>query len=101
MLTGVLCVPSTVCGRAAGSTVGVAQSRALGRAKTTHGAFLAAIFLVLQLFHFSLQKLTLRHVNSNQCLDGPSEEDKLVPSMKECAGGRSQQWLLRNMTLGA
>ncbi|OXB82319.1 UNVERIFIED_CONTAM: hypothetical protein H355_004636 [Colinus virginianus] len=52
-------------------------------------------------WEYNFEKLTLRHVNSNQCLDGPSEEDKLVPSMKECAGGRSQQWLLRNMTLGA
>lgn len=48
-----------------------------------------------------MQKLTLRHVNSNQCLDEPSEEDKMVPTMRECAGSRSQQWLLRNMTLGA
>lgn len=48
-----------------------------------------------------LQKLTLRHLNSNQCLAEPSDEDRLVPTMRECAGGRSQQWLLRNMTLGA
>uniref|UniRef100_A0A8D2P7D5 Polypeptide N-acetylgalactosaminyltransferase n=1 Tax=Zosterops lateralis melanops TaxID=1220523 RepID=A0A8D2P7D5_ZOSLA len=47
------------------------------------------------------QKLTLRHLNSNQCLAEPSEEDRLVPTMRECGGGRSQQWLLRNMTLGA
>uniref|UniRef100_A0A8D2PD29 Polypeptide N-acetylgalactosaminyltransferase n=1 Tax=Zosterops lateralis melanops TaxID=1220523 RepID=A0A8D2PD29_ZOSLA len=45
--------------------------------------------------------LTLRHLNSNQCLAEPSEEDRLVPTMRECGGGRSQQWLLRNMTLGA
>lgn len=48
-----------------------------------------------------MQKLTLRHVNSNQCLDEPSEEDKMVPTMRECGESRSQQWLLRNMTLGA
>lgn len=50
---------------------------------------------------YLLQRLTLRHVNSNQCLDEPSEEDKMVPSMQDCSGSRSQQWLLRNMTLGA
>lgn len=48
-----------------------------------------------------LQKLTLRHLNSNQCLAEPSEEDRLVPTMRECGPGRAQQWLLRNMTLAA
>ncbi|KAI1237407.1 Polypeptide N-acetylgalactosaminyltransferase 13, partial [Lamprotornis superbus] len=47
------------------------------------------------------KKLTLRHLNSNQCLAEPSDEDRLVPSMRECGSARSQQWLLRNMTLGA
>ncbi|RMC18891.1 hypothetical protein DUI87_04788 [Hirundo rustica rustica] len=47
------------------------------------------------------KKLTLRHLNSNQCLAEPSEEDRLVPSMRECGGGRAQQWLLRNTTLAA
>lgn len=50
---------------------------------------------------YLLQRLTLKHVNSNQCLDEPSEEDKMVPTMQDCGGTRSQQWLLRNMTLGA
>ncbi|XP_069791627.1 polypeptide N-acetylgalactosaminyltransferase 13 isoform X4 [Narcine bancroftii] len=54
-----------------------------------------------QLWEYDVQRLTLRHVNSNQCLDEPSEEDKMVPTMKDCSGIRSQQWLLRNMTLGA
>uniref|UniRef100_A0A663LLC7 Polypeptide N-acetylgalactosaminyltransferase 13 n=1 Tax=Athene cunicularia TaxID=194338 RepID=A0A663LLC7_ATHCN len=54
-----------------------------------------------QLWEYDAEKLTLRHVNSNQCLDEPSEEDKMVPTMRECGDGRSQQWLLRNMTLGA
>ena len=47
----------------------------------------------------SLQRLTLLHVNSNQCLDMPSEEDKMVPTLRDCNDSRSQQWLLRNMTL--
>ncbi|KAJ0070357.1 hypothetical protein NL108_007697 [Boleophthalmus pectinirostris] len=47
------------------------------------------------------QRLTLLHVNSNQCLDMPSEEDKMVPTLRDCNGSRSQQWLLRNMTLSA
>ncbi|KAF4792601.1 Polypeptide N-acetylgalactosaminyltransferase 13 [Turdus rufiventris] len=47
------------------------------------------------------QKLTLRHLNSNQCLAEPSEDDRLVPTMRECSSGRAQQWLLRNMTLAA
>lgn len=47
----------------------------------------------------SLQRLTLLHANSNQCLDMPSEEDKMVPTLRDCNGSRSQQWLLRNMTL--
>ncbi|XP_026986983.1 polypeptide N-acetylgalactosaminyltransferase 13 isoform X4 [Sagmatias obliquidens] len=54
-----------------------------------------------QLWEYDAERLTLRHVNSNQCLDEPSEEDKMVPTMQDCSGSRSQQWLLRNMTLGA
>uniref|UniRef100_A0A671UDE7 Polypeptide N-acetylgalactosaminyltransferase n=1 Tax=Sparus aurata TaxID=8175 RepID=A0A671UDE7_SPAAU len=45
------------------------------------------------------QKLTLIHVNSNQCLDKASEEDSQVPSVRDCSHTRSQQWLLRNVTL--
>ncbi|XP_041057752.1 polypeptide N-acetylgalactosaminyltransferase 13 [Carcharodon carcharias] len=52
-----------------------------------------------QLWEYDVQRLALRHVNSNQCLDEPSEEDKMVPTMKDCSGIRSQQWVLRNMTL--
>ncbi|KAG9349241.1 hypothetical protein JZ751_027684 [Albula glossodonta] len=37
-----------------------------------------------------LQRLTLLHVNSNQCLDMPSEEDKMVPTLRDCTGSRSQ-----------
>lgn len=48
---------------------------------------------------FPPQRLTLLHVNSNQCLDKPSEEDKMVPTLRDCSGRRSQQWILRNMTL--
>ncbi|RXM99103.1 Polypeptide N-acetylgalactosaminyltransferase 13 [Acipenser ruthenus] len=54
-----------------------------------------------QLFEYDAQRLTLRHVNSNQCLDEPSEEDKMVPTLRDCRGSRSQEWLLRNMTLSA
>ncbi|XP_051867819.1 polypeptide N-acetylgalactosaminyltransferase 13 [Pristis pectinata] len=54
-----------------------------------------------QLWEYDVQRLTLRHVNSNQCLDEPSEEDKMVPTMRDCSGIRSQQWVLRNMTLSA
>uniref|UniRef100_A0A8C8VDV5 Polypeptide N-acetylgalactosaminyltransferase n=1 Tax=Pelusios castaneus TaxID=367368 RepID=A0A8C8VDV5_9SAUR len=54
-----------------------------------------------QLWEYDAERLTMRHVNSNQCLDEPSEEDKMVPTMKDCNESRSQQWLLRNMTLGA
>ncbi|ETE71893.1 Polypeptide N-acetylgalactosaminyltransferase 13 [Ophiophagus hannah] len=54
-----------------------------------------------QLWEYDAERLTLRHVNSNQCLDEPSEDDKMVPTMKDCSESRSQQWLLRNMTLGA
>ncbi|KAG7282206.1 hypothetical protein CRUP_034953 [Coryphaenoides rupestris] len=45
------------------------------------------------------KKLTLIHVNSNQCLDKANEEDSQVPSVKDCSHARSQQWLLRNVTL--
>ncbi|XP_041118008.1 polypeptide N-acetylgalactosaminyltransferase 13-like isoform X2 [Polyodon spathula] len=54
-----------------------------------------------QLFEYDAQWLTLRHVNSNQCLDKPSEEDKMAPTLRDCHGSRSQEWLLRNMTLSA
>ncbi|NWI02120.1 GLT13 acetylgalactosaminyltransferase, partial [Tichodroma muraria] len=54
-----------------------------------------------QLWEYDAEKLTLRHLNSNQCLAEPSEEDRLVPTVRECGSGRSQQWLLRNMTLAA
>ncbi|XP_072331424.1 polypeptide N-acetylgalactosaminyltransferase 13 isoform X2 [Scyliorhinus torazame] len=54
-----------------------------------------------QLWEYDVQRLALRHVNSNQCLDEPTEEDKMVPTMKDCDGIRTQQWVLRNMTLSA
>uniref|UniRef100_A0A3B3ZTX9 Polypeptide N-acetylgalactosaminyltransferase n=1 Tax=Periophthalmus magnuspinnatus TaxID=409849 RepID=A0A3B3ZTX9_9GOBI len=54
-----------------------------------------------QMFEYDAERLTLLHVNSNQCLDMPSEEDKMVPTLRDCNGSRSQQWLLRNMTLSA
>uniref|UniRef100_A0AAY4CYD4 Polypeptide N-acetylgalactosaminyltransferase n=1 Tax=Denticeps clupeoides TaxID=299321 RepID=A0AAY4CYD4_9TELE len=52
-----------------------------------------------QMFEYDAERLTLLHVNSNQCLDMPSEEDKMVPTLRDCNGSRSQQWILRNMTL--
>ncbi|KAH0627087.1 hypothetical protein JD844_002481 [Phrynosoma platyrhinos] len=52
-----------------------------------------------QLWEYDPVKLTLLHVNSNQCLDKATEEDSQVPSIKDCSGSRSQQWLLRNVTL--
>uniref|UniRef100_A0AAX7SGZ0 Ricin B lectin domain-containing protein n=1 Tax=Astatotilapia calliptera TaxID=8154 RepID=A0AAX7SGZ0_ASTCA len=52
-----------------------------------------------QMFEYDAERLTLLHVNSNQCLDMPSEDDKMVPTLRDCNGSRSQQWLLRNMTL--
>uniref|UniRef100_A0A672RVN1 Polypeptide N-acetylgalactosaminyltransferase n=1 Tax=Sinocyclocheilus grahami TaxID=75366 RepID=A0A672RVN1_SINGR len=50
-------------------------------------------------WEYDFKRLTLLHVNSNQCLDMPSEEDKMVPTLRDCSGRRSQQWILRNMTL--
>uniref|UniRef100_A0A8K9Y7P8 Polypeptide N-acetylgalactosaminyltransferase n=1 Tax=Oncorhynchus mykiss TaxID=8022 RepID=A0A8K9Y7P8_ONCMY len=52
-----------------------------------------------QLWEYDPMKLTLIHVNSNQCLDKASEEDSQVPSVRDCTHTRSQQWLLRNVTL--
>ncbi|XP_072556457.1 polypeptide N-acetylgalactosaminyltransferase 13-like isoform X2 [Paramormyrops kingsleyae] len=52
-----------------------------------------------QMFEYDAERMTLLHVNSNQCLDMPSEEDKMAPTVRDCTGSRSQQWLLRNMTL--
>ncbi|KFW71665.1 Polypeptide N-acetylgalactosaminyltransferase 1 [Pygoscelis adeliae] len=52
-----------------------------------------------QLWEYDPVKLTLLHVNSNQCLDKATEEDSQVPSIRDCNGRRSQQWLLRNVTL--
>ncbi|TKS82011.1 Polypeptide N-acetylgalactosaminyltransferase 1 [Collichthys lucidus] len=52
-----------------------------------------------QLWEYDSVKLTLIHVNSNQCLDKASEEDSQVPSVRDCTHTRSQQWLLRNVTL--
>ncbi|TRY84557.1 hypothetical protein DNTS_001307 [Danionella cerebrum] len=52
-----------------------------------------------QLWEYDPMKLSLVHVNSNQCLDKASEDDSQVPSVKDCSGVRSQQWLLRNVTL--
>ncbi|KPP77439.1 polypeptide N-acetylgalactosaminyltransferase 13-like, partial [Scleropages formosus] len=54
-----------------------------------------------QMFEYDTERLTLLHVNSNQCLDMPSEEDKMAPTLRDCSGSRSQQWLLRNMTLSS
>uniref|UniRef100_A0A8C9TNY1 Polypeptide N-acetylgalactosaminyltransferase n=1 Tax=Scleropages formosus TaxID=113540 RepID=A0A8C9TNY1_SCLFO len=53
-----------------------------------------------QAFEYDAERMTLLHVNSNQCLDMPLQEDKLSPTVRDCTGSRSQQWLLRNMTLG-
>ena len=53
----------------------------------------------IQLWEYDPVKLTLQHVNSNQCLDKATEEDSQVPSIRDCTGSRSQQWLLRNVTL--
>lgn len=36
-----------------------------------------------QLWEYDAEILTLRHVNSNQCLNEPSEEDKMVPTMQD------------------
>uniref|UniRef100_A0A8C9CQ44 Polypeptide N-acetylgalactosaminyltransferase n=1 Tax=Phocoena sinus TaxID=42100 RepID=A0A8C9CQ44_PHOSS len=47
-----------------------------------------------QLWEYDLVKLTLQHVDSNQCLDKATEEDSQVPSIRDCNGSRSQQWLL-------
>ncbi|XP_061648620.1 polypeptide N-acetylgalactosaminyltransferase 13 isoform X9 [Phyllopteryx taeniolatus] len=52
-----------------------------------------------QMFQYDAERLTLLHVNSNQCLDMLLEEEKMVPTLRDCNGSRSQQWLLRNMTL--
>ncbi|KAF4024956.1 hypothetical protein G4228_016938 [Cervus hanglu yarkandensis] len=52
-----------------------------------------------QLWEYDPVKLTLQHVNSNQCLDKATDEDSQVPSIRDCSGSRSQQWLLRNVTL--
>uniref|UniRef100_A0A8C5AQY5 Polypeptide N-acetylgalactosaminyltransferase n=1 Tax=Gadus morhua TaxID=8049 RepID=A0A8C5AQY5_GADMO len=52
-----------------------------------------------QMFEYDTERLTLLHVNSNQCLDMPTEDDKMVPTLRDCSSSRSQQWLLRNMTL--
>ncbi|XP_032801976.1 polypeptide N-acetylgalactosaminyltransferase 13 isoform X1 [Petromyzon marinus] len=50
---------------------------------------------------YDFKKLIMRHTNSNQCLDKATEQDRQVPTMRECDGGRSQQWILRNMTVAA
>uniref|UniRef100_A0A8C6BMI4 Polypeptide N-acetylgalactosaminyltransferase n=1 Tax=Monodon monoceros TaxID=40151 RepID=A0A8C6BMI4_MONMO len=47
-----------------------------------------------QLWEYDPVKLTLQHVNSNQCLDKATEEDSQVPCIRDCNGSRSQQWLL-------
>ena len=60
--------------------------------------FLFSTF-TLRLVPCLFQKLTLQHVNSNQCLDKATDEDSQVPSIRDCNGSRSQQWLLRNVTL--
>uniref|UniRef100_A0A4W3JXK4 Polypeptide N-acetylgalactosaminyltransferase n=1 Tax=Callorhinchus milii TaxID=7868 RepID=A0A4W3JXK4_CALMI len=52
-----------------------------------------------QLWDYDNVKMTLLHVNSNQCLDKAMETESQVPTMKDCNGGRSQQWILRNVTL--
>lgn len=52
-----------------------------------------------QLWEYDPLKLSLQHVNSNQCLDKAVEEDSQMPSIRDCSGARSQQWILRNVTL--
>ncbi|CAK6431740.1 unnamed protein product [Pipistrellus nathusii] len=52
-----------------------------------------------QLWEYDPLKLSLQHVNSSQCLDKAVEEDSQMPSIRDCSGARSQQWILRNVTL--
>uniref|UniRef100_A0A2K6G5W2 Polypeptide N-acetylgalactosaminyltransferase n=1 Tax=Propithecus coquereli TaxID=379532 RepID=A0A2K6G5W2_PROCO len=52
-----------------------------------------------QLWEYDPVKLTVQHVNSNQCLDKGMEKYSQVPSIRDCNGSQSQQGLLRNVTL--
>ncbi|XP_025093497.1 polypeptide N-acetylgalactosaminyltransferase 13-like isoform X2 [Pomacea canaliculata] len=46
---------------------------------------------------YSQQLLTLRHVNTDQCLGKASVHDKETPSLGPCTGEVSQQWVLSDM----
>ncbi|KAK7110402.1 polypeptide N-acetylgalactosaminyltransferase 1-like isoform X2 [Littorina saxatilis] len=46
---------------------------------------------------YSQQKLTLRHVNTDQCLGKAPIHDKEAPSLGPCTAELSQQWLLSDM----
>ncbi|KAK7479267.1 hypothetical protein BaRGS_00029515, partial [Batillaria attramentaria] len=50
-----------------------------------------------QKWEYHPQHLTLRHVNTDQCLGTPSLHDREVPSLGPCTGELSQQWLLGDM----
>lgn len=48
-------------------------------------------------WEYSQQKLTLRHINTDQCLGKPALHDKESPSLGPCTEELSQQWVLSDM----
>ncbi|GAB1597396.1 polypeptide N-acetylgalactosaminyltransferase 1-like isoform X14 [Argonauta hians] len=48
-------------------------------------------------WEYDKQTLSLKHVNSNQCLDKPSSDDSDTPSIGNCNNSPSQKWILTNM----
>ncbi|XP_029633286.1 polypeptide N-acetylgalactosaminyltransferase 1 isoform X4 [Octopus sinensis] len=50
-----------------------------------------------QIWEYDKETLSLKHVNSNQCLDKPSPDDSDTPSIGNCNNSPSQQWILTDM----
>lgn len=47
-----------------------------------------------QQWEYNRQTLTIRHANSNQCLDKTTPTERDTPSIGPCTGSPSQQWIL-------
>ncbi|XP_076461431.1 polypeptide N-acetylgalactosaminyltransferase 1-like isoform X1 [Babylonia areolata] len=50
-----------------------------------------------QKWEYHPQRLTLRHINTDQCLGKSTLHDKEAPSLGPCTGELGQQWLLSDM----
>lgn len=40
--------------------------------------------------------MTIKHINTEQCLDKPSPKDPTTPLLKDCDGSKGQMWFMKS-----